>query len=202
MGGAGGGGWRWSGQWWGPQDDRFVQLPQVRKPRPRLGRDPTGIGHHSSSVHRDFTLRTGEAGKKLKRARRLLKSMVRMMLMRDHSGLKGGEGNVWQRGLGRTTRGPAQRWRQGERPSLESGQVMFTSQAGDHRPIHNLSEPLFKKRKMKVLVAQTCPTLCNPMGCSLPDSSVHGISQARIFSHSLLQGSNSGLLHCRWILYH
>ena len=31
-----------------------------------------------------------------------------------------------------------------------------------------------------VLVAQSCPTLCNPMDCSLPVSSVHGISQARV----------------------
>ena len=30
------------------------------------------------------------------------------------------------------------------------------------------------------LVIQTCPTLCNPMDCSLPGSSVHGILQARI----------------------
>ena len=29
-------------------------------------------------------------------------------------------------------------------------------------------------------VAQSCPTLCNPMNCSLPGSSVHGILQARI----------------------
>ena len=28
--------------------------------------------------------------------------------------------------------------------------------------------------------AQLCPTLCNPMDCSLPGSSVHGILQARI----------------------
>ena len=33
--------------------------------------------------------------------------------------------------------------------------------------------------EMKVLVAQLCPTLCNPMDCSPPGSSVHGISQAR-----------------------
>ena len=33
---------------------------------------------------------------------------------------------------------------------------------------------------VKVLVAQSCPTLCNPMDCSLPGSSVHGIFQARI----------------------
>ena len=29
-------------------------------------------------------------------------------------------------------------------------------------------------------VAQSCPTLCDPMDCSLPGSSVHGIFQARI----------------------
>ena len=29
-------------------------------------------------------------------------------------------------------------------------------------------------------VAQSCPTLCNPMGCSPPGSSIHGILQARI----------------------
>ena len=31
-----------------------------------------------------------------------------------------------------------------------------------------------------VLVVQLCPTLCDPMDCSLPGSSVHGILQARI----------------------
>ena len=29
-------------------------------------------------------------------------------------------------------------------------------------------------------VTQLCPTLCDPMGCSLPYSSVHGIFQARV----------------------
>ena len=33
---------------------------------------------------------------------------------------------------------------------------------------------------MYVLVAQSCPILCDPMDCNLPDSSVHGILQARI----------------------
>ena len=44
------------------------------------------------------------------------------------------------------------------------------------------------KQTVEVLVAQTGPTLFNPMDCS---SSVHGILQARILewgSHSLLQG--------------
>ena len=34
-------------------------------------------------------------------------------------------------------------------------------------------------KKGKVLVAQLCPTLCDPMDCSLPGSSIHGILQAR-----------------------
>ena len=44
-----------------------------------------------------------------------------------------------------------------------------------------------------VLVAQSCPTLCDPMGYSLPGSSVHGIFQARMlkwvpisYPHSIL----------------
>ena len=31
-----------------------------------------------------------------------------------------------------------------------------------------------------VLVTQTCPSLCDPIDCSLPGFSVHGILQARI----------------------
>ena len=102
---------------------------------------------------------------------------------------------------------------------------------------------------MLCLVAQLCPTLCNPMDCSPPGSSIHGIFQTRVLewiaisfsrdlpnlgiesrspapwadsllsgppgkpmntgvgSLSLLQGifpaqeSNTGLVHCRQILY-
>ena len=32
----------------------------------------------------------------------------------------------------------------------------------------------------KCVCAQSCPTLCDPMDMSPPDSSIHGISQARI----------------------
>ena len=57
------------------------------------------------------------------------------------------------------------------------------------------------------LVAQSCPTLCDHMNCSLSGSSIHGIHTGvdchfllqRIF---LTQGSNPSLLHCRQILYH
>ena len=117
------------------------------------------------------------------------------------------------------------------------------------------------KVKSESEVAQSCPTLHDPMDCSLPGSSIHGIFQARVLewdviafsnremrnpqlsgiqeneseshsvlsdswwphglyspwnspsqntgigNHSLLQGifptqgSNPGLVHCRWILY-
>ena len=36
------------------------------------------------------------------------------------------------------------------------------------------------EKKVKLLVAQLCPTLCDPVDCSLPDFSVHEILQARI----------------------
>ena len=57
--------------------------------------------------------------------------------------------------------------------------------------------------KVKVLVTQSCLTLCHPIDYSLPGSSVHGILQARMLDHFLLQGmfstqgSNPGLIHCR-----
>ena len=60
-------------------------------------------------------------------------------------------------------------------------------------------------------VTQSCSTLCNPMDCRLPGSSVHGIFPGKntgVGCHFLLQGivltqgSNPGLLHCRKTLYH
>ena len=37
-----------------------------------------------------------------------------------------------------------------------------------------------KKALLPVLVAKSCLLVCNPMNCSTPGSSVHGVSQARI----------------------
>ena len=63
-------------------------------------------------------------------------------------------------------------------------------------------------------VAQSCPTLCNPMDCSLPRSSVHGIFQVSIveqFAISYSRGTSPyrdqiriSWVSCigRWILYH
>ena len=88
-------------------------------------------------------------------------------------------------------------------------------------------------KKVKVKVAQTCPTLCDPMvytahgilQARMPEwgesqgwgawwAGVYGVAQnwtqlKRLSSSNLFllqeifptQGSNSGLLHCRWILY-
>ena len=38
----------------------------------------------------------------------------------------------------------------------------------------------FMRVKRESEVAQSCPTLCDPMDCSLPGSPVHGIFQARV----------------------
>ena len=40
--------------------------------------------------------------------------------------------------------------------------------------------PPSKERSKETEFAQLCPILCDPMDCSLPGSSVHGIFQARI----------------------
>ena len=43
-----------------------------------------------------------------------------------------------------------------------------------------VSSQNMQRSKVKVLVAQSCLTLCDPMDYSLPGSSVNGILQARI----------------------
>ena len=43
---------------------------------------------------------------------------------------------------------------------------------------------------MKVLVNQSCLTICKPMDYSQPDSSVHGILQARILEWVAISYSN------------
>ena len=42
------------------------------------------------------------------------------------------------------------------------------------------------KVKSESEIAQSCPTLSNPMDCSLPGSSIHGIFQARVMGYNLL----------------
>ena len=49
-----------------------------------------------------------------------------------------------------------------------------------HGFIREFSNTQFSIKLVVVLVAQSCLTLCDPMGCSPPGSSVHGVLQARI----------------------
>ena len=61
---------------------------------------------------------------------------------------------------------------------------------GEQRPayIFLLSHKCSERKRRTC--AQLCPTLCDPMDCSPPDSSVHGIFQANtgVGCHFLLQG--------------
>ena len=49
----------------------------------------------------------------------------------------------------------------------------------------------YVKVKSESEVAQSRPTLSNPMDCSLPDSSVHGIFQARVLEWGAIAFSDS-----------
>ena len=73
-----------------------------------------------------------------------------------------------------------------------------------------VTEETFSK-SVQDLVAQSCPTLCDPMDHSPPGSSVNGDSPGKntgVGCHALLQGIcptlglNPGLPHCRQIIYH
>ena len=73
-------------------------------------------------------------------------------------------------------------------PSLESG--FFTTEPtsgvepdvfeAQFQEFLTLSWCLGTHDTLLLLVAQSRPTLCDPMDCNLPGSSVHGILQARI----------------------
>ena len=49
---------------------------------------------------------------------------------------------------------------------------------------------LLQYMKVKSEVAQSCPTLSDPMDCSLPGSSIHGIFQARVLEWGAIAFSN------------
>ena len=50
------------------------------------------------------------------------------------------------------------------------------------------------KVKSESEVAQSCPTLSDPMDCSLLGSSIHGLFQARVLEWGAIAFSNSSLL--------
>ena len=49
------------------------------------------------------------------------------------------------------------------------------------------------KVKSESEVAQSCPTLSDPMDCSLPGSSVHGIFQARVLEWGAIAFSEEAI---------
>ena len=61
------------------------------------------------------------------------------------------------------------------------------------------------KVKSESEVAQSCPTLCNPMDCSLPGSSVNGIFQARALEWGAIDMTKGSLFlnhHCTFDCHH
>jgi len=52
------------------------------------------------------------------------------------------------------------------------------------------------KVKSESEVTQSCPTLSDPMDCSLPGSSIHGIFQARV----LEWGASLWFIRVRWVM--
>ena len=50
------------------------------------------------------------------------------------------------------------------------------------------------KVKSESEVAQSCPTLSNPMDCSLPGSSIHGILQARVLEWGAIAFSDFAIM--------
>ena len=93
-------------------------------------------------------------------------------------------------------------------PCSQCGGPGLSLVKGTRSPMLQLRKKM--ARAMKVLLAQSCPTLCDPMDCSPPGSSLCEDlpdKNTEVGCHSLLQGifptqgSNPGLLYCRQILY-
>ena len=55
------------------------------------------------------------------------------------------------------------------------------------------------KVKSESEVARSCPTLSDPMDCSLPGSSVHGIFQARVLEWGAIAFSELIILYIKYV---
>ena len=70
----------------------------------------------------------------------------------------------------------------------------ISSEPQNHLPC--LKDSSHTKLNMWYVRAQSCPTLCNPMDCSLPGSSVYGNLQARILEWVAISSSRGSLNLC------
>ena len=68
------------------------------------------------------------------------------------------------------------------RKHLTTSGVIFVFHTQNVLPVEWVEDKyaILTSCKSESEVTQSCPTLCDPMDCSLLDSSVHGIFQARI----------------------
>ena len=67
------------------------------------------------------------------------------------------------------------------------------------------SYPVFNNNTTICSVTQSCLTLCNPMDCSPPGSSVHGIFQARILEWvaiSFSRNATIAIIYCAMLEGH
>ena len=97
-------------------------------------------------------------------------------------------------------------------PGIELKSPASSALQGDSWLLSHQRLSITKHACFQAKLLQLCPTLCDPMDCSPPGSSVHGTSQATwstgVGCHALLQeifptqGLNLGFLLCRQILYH
>ena len=81
--------------------------------------------------------------------------------------------------------------------------VLFDNNHSDRCKV--ISHGILTCISLMCLLDQSCLTIYDPTGCSLPGFSVHGMLQARILEWVAIpfsRGSNLSLLHCRQILYH
>ena len=66
-----------------------------------------------------------------------------------------------------------------EVPNVRGQETEWERQEISSRKLE-IPRELFMQKKKESEIAQSCPTLCDPMDCSLPGSSAHGIFQARV----------------------
>ena len=64
--------------------------------------------------------------------------------------------------------------------NIDSTNLVDIFKCKEYFSIDSFQALLIYESQVKVLVSQSCSTLCDPMDCNPPGSSVHGIFYARI----------------------